>query len=90
MTLTNLWTKNNGQTFVHEGCNIQVGRMMYRNVKPDTLIQLGYIQKCIEQVAPEQLPSYTDGPVYYEDYQRNLYVHYEALQPEPEPEPENE
>lgn len=90
MTLTNQWTKNNGSTFVTEGSTIRVGRMHYFNVQPATLIQLGYIQKCIEQVAPEQLPSYTDGPVFYEDYQRNLYVHYEALQPEPEPEPENE
>lgn len=89
MELTNLWTKNNGLTFVHEGCNIQVGRKMYRNVKPDTLIQLGYIQKGIEYVPAAELPNYTDGQVYYEDYQRNFYVHYEE-EYIPEPEPENQ
>lgn len=89
MTLTNQWTKNNGSTFVTEGSTIRVGRKHYFNVQPATLIQLGYIQKGIEYVPAAELPNYTDGQVYYEDYQRNFYVHYEE-EYIPEPEPENQ
>lgn len=83
---TNQWTRNGGQTFVHEGCNIQVGRKMYRNVKAPKLIELGYVQKVIEYVPESELPSYQDAVIYYQDYERDLFVHYEAEVVEPEPE----